>query len=122
MKSISKIVVLFFIPLISYINLGLLKSDSFRGNLTGESIPSYGHFSFQDIFLCPLSDLVIKNNVVPGQPDKILQKIKIPWGIRSGAIIIKNHLYIIKREGDDPALRSDLFGQAEISFPFNYFW
>jgi len=124
MMNISKIVVLFFTLLISYINSGLLKSNSFQEKLTNieESYPSSDHFSFQNIFLCPISDLIFKNNLVPGKTDKLLQKIKIPWGLSAGTLIIKNHQYPLKSEDNDPTLIADLFSSSDISFPFNYFW
>ena len=124
MMNISKIVVLFFTLLISYINSGLLKSNIIQEKSTNieESYPSSDRFSFQNIFLCPISDLNFKNNLVPGKTEKFSQKIKIPWGLRPGTLIIKNHQYPVKSEDRDPTLITDLFGPPDISFPFNYFW
>jgi hypothetical protein len=124
MMNISKIVVLFFTLLISYINSGLLKSYSFQEKLTyiEESYPSSEHLSLQNIFLCPVPDLIIKNNQVPGKTDKLLEKIKIKWGLWAENLIIKNHLYHLKPEAEDPILIADLFSSSDISFPFDYFW
>lgn len=124
MKSFSKIAVIFFAVLISYINSGLLMSSKTQQILNNleQSYPSSDRFSIQNIFLCPFSDLILKTTLVQGNTDKFIQKIKIPWGLRSGAIIIKNHQYLLKSEDKNPTLIADLFGPPDISFPFNYFW
>jgi len=125
MLNISKIVVLLFTLLISYINSGLLKSYGIQESYAKmeESYPSSSHqFSIQDIFLCPISELNFKNNLVPEKAEKILQKIKIPWDLRTGTLVIKNHLYPLKSDNQDPTLIADIFGPPDISFPFNYFW
>lgn len=124
MMNISKTVVLFFTLLIFYINSGILKSNNIQeeSSNTEESYPLSDGFSFQNIFLCPISDLNLKSNLVPEQTEKFLQKIKILWGLRPGTLIIKNHQYPLKFEDKDPTLIVDLFGPPDISFPFNYFW
>ena len=124
MMNISKIIVLFFALLISYINSGLLKSNSIQEKSTNieESFPSSDHFLFQNIFLYPISDLSFKNNLVPGKTEKFSQKIKISWVLRTGTLIIKNHQYPLKSEDKDPKLVVDIFGPPDIIFPFNYFW
>jgi len=124
MVRFSKIVILFFTLLISYINSGLLVNTSGQDNITNpeSSYPSTDQFSIQNIFLCPISDLNFKNNLVPGKTDKLLHKIKIPGIFRTGTIILKNHLYPLIADDRDDTFVADLFGPPDISFPFNYFW
>jgi len=124
MINISKIVILLFTLLISYINSGLLKYTWAQERLAvyEESGSSSDRLSVQNIFICPPNDINFKNNPVPERAEKFLQKIKILWDLRTGIIIIKNHQYHLKSESQDPILITDLFGPPDISFPFNYFW
>jgi hypothetical protein len=123
-RNFSKIIILLFTLFISCINSGLLKSNSVQESLTNpeESYPSSHRFSIQNIFLCPISDLTLKHNLIPQKTEKFLQKIKIPWDLRPGALINKNNQDRLKSEDQDPTLVTDLFGPPDISFPFNYFW
>ena len=124
MQNISKIIVLFIALVISYINSGLLRSVKIQDSVsfTEESYPATDRFSTWNILLFPISDIIVKNNLVPGKPVKPTQKIKIPWAIRSGTLVIKNHLYPLGSEVDDPVLFTDIFSASDISFPFNFFW
>jgi len=124
MINIFKIVVLLFTLLISYINSGLLKINSIQESLTNtdESYPSSDRYSIQNKFLCPISDLRFKDDLVPGKTKKILQKAKFHWSLKANASINKDYQYPSRSEDQDPTLVTDIFGPPDISFPFNYFW
>lgn len=124
MINFSRTIIVFFTLLISYINSGFLLSNNTQESIFNleTSYPSPDRYSIQNIFLCPVSDLNIKNNLVPSKTEKLLQKIKIQWGIRSGTLINKNPQYHLKPDNQDPSLIADIFGPPDISFPFNYFW
>jgi len=124
MINFSKIVVLFFALLISSINSGLLIRNPTLQSLNNsvESFPSSDRFSIQNIFLCPISEIIFKNNLVPTKTEKFLQKIKNSWSLRAGTLVNKNHQYPLKSDNQDPTLIADIFGPPDISFPFNYFW
>jgi hypothetical protein len=124
MVIFSKTVILFLTLLISYINSGLLLNTSGQDNLTNmeSSYPSSDQLSIQNIFICPISDLNFKNNLIPGKTDKFLLRIKIPCILKTGVLLIKDHQYLLKPNCHGASLFAEILGPRDISFPFNYFW
>jgi hypothetical protein len=99
-------------------------NTSGQDNLTNmeSSYPSSDRLSIQNIFICPISDLNFKNNLVPGKTDKFLLKLKIPCILRTGVLLIKNHQYPLKVNGHGASLFAEILAPQDISYPFNYFW
>ena len=124
MKCISKIVIIFFALLISYINSGFLNDNAFQDSLTDteESFPLLDDFSIQDKFICPVSDHNIYDPLSTGKTEKFLQKFKLQWSIKAITPTTKDNHFPLRSQDQNPSLVTWIYGPHDISFPFDYFW
>jgi hypothetical protein len=124
MLTISRLVIFFFAFLLSLINSGLISTNVLQNTLTEpeESYPTSHRISIQSIFVWTGSDHRLKDDLVPGNPLKIFQKSKLDWRLKPLVPSQSDIHYNLLSDNKDPELLTDIFGPADISFPFNYFW
>lgn len=123
MKNIFRIVVSFFILLISYIHLGFLNDSVFQKSLTetNRSFPLSDNISLQDIFICP-AFVSPYDNAAPGKTENYSHNIKFQWTVKAIPTIIKDNHFPPKAQDQNPSLLTDIFSAPDIGFPFDYFW
>jgi len=123
MKIISRIIGIHFILLIAYLNSGLFVDRNFYSKLINQedSFPSSDRFLIHDQLTCPVSDLRIREDLIPCRPEKFIRKIKLLQNLKINIPFKKKFLFPSNVKDQDPAYHIALFGSSEISFPFTFF-